>query len=1118
MVVMRHRLKTVYLTFIADTFEAWLKDTISKRDEAKRREKVALEYYEQDSKREEQIDKFIIKTYRRIELEVLRHAWKRFEFFALNKKSNAMERLSVALDKARYDEKLRGIVKRRISSMISHNMRWSWKSWERYVDNTKKAEALNMSIDNENQVNNSTLKIILRHRIKQMYLDNIKDAFVEWLALTLELRAEAEQTARDMEKLKIIMRQRFRDLMGGHMRWAWENLLRNSFEESRIALMKSKKDMQIADSSHAVKIIMRHRLQTLISDHLRHAWKTWEHFVDDSRKEEILNASINNENQVKNSTLRIILRHRIKQMYLDNLKDAFVEWLSLTLELRKQAEQTARDMEKLKIIMRQRFRDLMGGHLRWAWENLRENAETLKKKEHDKAQTENKLRSFVKRRLNSILHVQLRWAWKNWELYTVSVKRSEIAQKSANGESQARSKSLQFFLRNRVKQVYYFHTKAGFSQWLTVSLANKKEAEKKAREDDRLRVIVKSRIRAIVTNELRWSWTEWQRAVYELQKGALTKQRQEELEETRLKTLKIHVKHMFLSLYISNLRSAVSIWSKAIEAMRREEREREQLRLEEEKKSFAITSCMRVRFNRIYENNLRMGFNVWAKAIADRRSQEIEEEGNNKRLRLIVRSRIKSVETEGLLWAWGMWLKSMNIGDKEKGDNRAIRFFMRNRLKLMYDEFTRSAWVRWMKYVAEDKKNDEQTKREEDKIRAVVKRRIRVLTLRELRWGLVTWTKSVFEMKKEELQRAREEEEVKSNYRHLYVLVRHRIKKLYLDYLRLGFVIWLNAAHALKDEEYKSALVEGEKRENEGRRRVTMKRLLARLFANQQRTAFGNWLKYTDMVRLAMDEAMADTRKLKSLVRRRLLFLYNEALRDSFLTWFRFSEKVGQRELALGMKQETQLKAAKIIIVSINRFWRRKLSRAFGIWYRKLSEENGGMVRMARTFSRRLSQEDIFTASGKSREKGGPKGISWKKIMFALALLVALVALIAGSGGGVVGGVGVEKKKTVPWGTRGTRVRHEARGEDTVGEVEVTEDEESMTVDNGNDSDDQNEKDRVKEKEKEKEKDTVSRGRLKKRPTKTTKIKKRKGKTHDVTQKGHFAWKEPEWLERFKLA
>ncbi|GMH56996.1 hypothetical protein TrST_g9704 [Triparma strigata] len=938
--------------------------------------------------------------------------WRQFAFLAKSQEANNVS--------------LKLLVRSRIKTITMEDLRWGWTGWIRAVQ-FDRTEALKTKMkDDEQEKRTKLLKTLMRHRLLAIYSTYMRAALNKWSKYSASKRLGEEDVKSKNVRLRRFIRSRIRSTQVEGLRHGFASLLRNSFEESRIAMLKAKEDMKKSDSQHAVVIIVRHRINAMISEHIRSAWKYWERFVDDSRRADVMNASIDNENQVKNNTIRIILRHRVKQMYLENVRDAFEDWRAEVLQLRAEAEQTARDMEKLKIIMRQRFRDMMGGHLRWAWEKLRENWTKLKMQENEKVQKEERLKDLVSRRFRALMNSNLHWGWTTWQQCVDGAKRQELVKKSLASEAASNNKFLIVVMRHRLRTVYATFIADAFNAWLNDTIEKRNEAKrreqvaleyyekdaekeqkidkfimkwyrtielevlrhgwkkfeffalskksealqklsvaldkarydeklrsiirrrittvrgqslrsawktwehfvddskkaelKKARDDERLRLIVRSRIRAIVTNELRWSWIVWNRAVYELQKGALTKQREEDLKETRTKTLKIHVKHLFLSLYISNLRSAVSIWTKAIEAINSEERDKEGRRLEEEKKTFAITSCMRVRFNRIYENNVRLGFNLWARATADQRAQEIEEEGNSKRLRLIVRSRIKSIEMEGLLWAWAMLLKSMNQGEKEMGNNRAIKFFMRNKLKFMYNEFTRSAWVRWMKYVAEDKKNDETMKREEDKIRGVVKRRIRAWELRELRWGLVNWTKGVYEMKKEELLRAREEEEVKSNNRHLYVLVRHRINSLYFDYLRSAFIMWLNAAHALKDQELKSQLVEGEKKENEGRRRVTTKRLLARLFAKQQRTAFGNWLKYTDMVRLAMDEAMADTRKIKAVVRRRMLSLYNEAIRDSFLTWFRFSEKVGTAKLAIGMRQEIQTKAGKIMIVSINRF------------------------------------------------------------------------------------------------------------------------------------------------------------------------------------------------------
>ena len=142
------------------------------------------------------------------------------------------------------------------------------KFWKLFVDVTRRAGVMNASFDNVNQAMNSTKRRIPLLPYKTLYLSNVRDAFEDWRAEVLQLRAEAEQKARDMEKLKIIMRQRFRDMMGGHLRWAWkklrENLTKLNMQENEKVKKEVMKDMKKSDSQHAVIIIVRHRINAMI--------------------------------------------------------------------------------------------------------------------------------------------------------------------------------------------------------------------------------------------------------------------------------------------------------------------------------------------------------------------------------------------------------------------------------------------------------------------------------------------------------------------------------------------------------------------------------------------------------------------------------------------------------------------------------------------------------------------------------------------------------------------------------------------------------------------------------------------------------------------------------------
>merc|ERR1711871_1544164 len=149
---------------------------------------------------------------------------------------------------------------------------------------------------------------------------------------------------------------------------------------------------------------------------------------------------------------------------------------------------------------------------------------------------------------------------------------------------------------------------------------------------------------------------------------------------------------------------------------------------------------------------------------------------------------------------------------------------------------------------------------------------------------------------------------------------------------------------------------------------------------------------------------MADTKALKSLVRRRVLALYNEAIRDSFLKWVKLTERTRLEEIRIIAETNIKSKAAKIIMVQALRFWRRKLSRGFAIWVRYNIALNSSqlsprrLVRRISSFSsRRLSQEDLFFASGKLKEEPGLKGIRRRKMLHPAGVLVAIILLLSGA-------------------------------------------------------------------------------------------------------------------------
>ncbi|GMH48045.1 hypothetical protein TL16_g00202 [Triparma laevis f. inornata] len=491
--LMRHRMLAIYSTYMRAALTTWAKYSASKK------------LGEKDVKSKNlRLQRFIGSKMRAMQMEGLRHGFacllrNKFEEgrIALMKSKKDMER-------ADSSHAVTIIVRHRIQTLISEHLRWAWQNWEHFVDDSRKEEIVNMSIDNENQAKNNTAKIILRHRIKQMYLDYVKDAFVEWLSLTLELRKEAEQTARDMEKLKIIMRQRFRDLMGGYMRFAWEKLLRNSFEESRIALMKSKKDMRIADSSHAVKIIMRHRLQTLISDHLRHAWKTWERFVDSSR-------IATSETKSNNKFLLVVMRHRINQLYIANLADAFNIWLEDTILLRD--EEKKKEQETLEYYEQDQKRELQIDKfiiktyrrvelevLRHSWKRFELYAANRKTFEMeqlsitlDKARYDEKLRGIVKRRISNMISQHVRWALKSWEHFVEESRQAEIVNTSIDHENQVKNNTAKIIIRHRIKQMYLDNIKDAFVEWLALTLELRAEAEQTARDMEKLKIIMRQR-------------------------------------------------------------------------------------------------------------------------------------------------------------------------------------------------------------------------------------------------------------------------------------------------------------------------------------------------------------------------------------------------------------------------------------------------------------------------------------------------------------------------------------------------------------------------------------------------------------------------------------------------
>jgi hypothetical protein len=179
---------------------------------------------------------------------------------------------------------------------------------------------------------------------------------------------------------------------------------------------------------------------------------------------------------------------------------------------------------------------------------------------------------------------------------------------------------------------------------------------------------------------------------------------------------------------------------------------------------------------------------------------------------------------------------------------------------------------------------------------------------------------------------------------------------------------------------------------------------------------------------------------------------------------------------------------------------------------------------MARTLSRRLSQEDIFTASGKLKKEEGRRGGGWGKVLLALAIMVGLVGLFAS--GSSFGTLNSTVKKLVQ-GSADVGAREieaitiSAQQDDDEGagvtdsiaqaQRKANEDNVDENGDNGHNGGDNND-------DEEGSKAKIGKKKKTKRPTKTTKIRKRKQKTHDVTKKDHFAWTEPEWLEQFKLA
>ena len=825
-----------------------------------------------------------------------------------------------------------------------------------------------------------------------------------WIRYAGSAKAIEESKRLNTRSLKLLIRSRVKTITMEKLRWGWANWSKVVDQLRKAALEKKIKTHEEEEKSKLLKTLMRHRLFALYLSQLRSAMKAWLRYTSVRKNDE-------EEDISKQSRLRRFVGAKIRAFEVDGTRHGFAAWLRFTFEKRKDELIKERvDLESfdsqrtLKMVMRHRIAGMVTEHLRAALSIWVKEAAARKLEVEDEVATKKALKDTIRRRVRDVLFGQLRWAWKKWERFASAAGRDELAKLGANSEKYVRDKSAQIFLRQRVRAVYTAHTKLAFSEWVRFSLDSRMAAERQARDEDRLRFIVRSRISKMILDALRASWMSWLKTVYELQKSELTKQREEHGEEMRTRALKVHVKHRFHIMYISYLNSALSLWLRFVKEMRTAERDAESMMLEEEKQTFAFRSIMRNRCNEIYEYNLRRGF-------------------------------------------------SAVLGQKRTSDT----------------------------------------------LRGIVRRRIREVTHRELRWGMLKWTKVVYEMRRADIIREREEDEVKSNSRTLHILIRHRINALYFDNLETGFTKWVSYVDAMKRKETESKMAEAKRKDLDRRRFILLRRVVSSKFDKLGRISFTNWFKFTLTARRAAEEAMADTKALKSLVRRRVLALYNEAIRDSFLKWVKLTERNRLQEIQIIADASIKSKAAKIIMVQALRFWRRKLSRGFAMWVRY----NNALIssplsprRLARRISsfssRRLSQEDIFFASGKLKEELGVKTTRRRKMLRAVSVLAVLVLLLSGA-------------YLLNWRSNLT-ARHE--GSEDVAEPNAETPPQASTANSSN-AGEVNEG-VVPEIEREEE--------VRQAQKKKAKDRRRRKKYQDLTRKDHFAMEEEDWIRIFKLA
>ena len=463
-------------------------------------------------------------------------------------------------------------------------------------------------------------------------------------------------------------------------------------------------------------------------------------------------------------------------------------------------------------------------------------------------------RMVMERILKNASHGMVLWGWRRWGEHVREEKRME-------NETRTLGKVLRAW-DARTRKTEEIATRGAWGAW--------REAVRRGKEEERERevmelkvargtVIVRERLRNVVTREMKRAFVIWREWAWEIRDE---ERERSEVVGRREALVKGMVRRKCKAARRDAIGWGMGRWKVKVRDMKEEERERETMRLEREGRERRVRTVVRIRVRERYKNELGWGWGRWVDEVGSMAKEEVE--------------RARKLEVR---------IRFLRL--------RSIRVWMSN---------VRESWMRWSNYVddsrreqAMEEEGERMRKEREERVGRILRRRIEGVRREALRDGIQKWHERVREMKKEE-------EGKKGADHHIRMVVRRRIRQYERDGMIRGWVKWV--AHTaqsraqstgkdkIREAEDIIALVkgrlgevegEGERRVREGRERVV--RMLFRNRIEKVRRewlgkGWGRWVRYTGWSRGREMEMIGKEVNVRRTVRRIL-----EGKREGGLRW-----------------------------------------------------------------------------------------------------------------------------------------------------------------------------------------------------------------------------------------